>query len=158
MRFDAFARRDVIYRAQTTDRPPALAVAGKVATPLDDHPTNLAVGANDPEFNLRREPALLQRVDGQKDVTFFSVLEPHGEYNGTAEYVHGADSRIKDIVRSRGNDAEVIELRLASGARIALGVADDSSAKGEHSVSVDGHAYRWSGSHARMDRSKVDGK
>jgi hypothetical protein len=37
-------------------------------------------------------------------------------------------------------------------------VADDSSAKGEHSVSVDGHAYRWSGSHARMDRSKGDGK
>ncbi|WP_406235099.1 oligoalginate lyase [Isoptericola jiangsuensis] len=115
-------------------------------------------GANDPEFNLRREPALLQRVEGQKDVTFFSVLEPHGEYNGTAEYVHGADSRIKDIVRTRGSDAEVIELRLASGARIALGVADDSSAKGEHRVTVDGHAYRWSGSHARMDRSKGDAK
>ncbi|HCR32647.1 MAG TPA: alginate lyase, partial [Stenotrophomonas sp.] len=115
-------------------------------------------GANDPEFNLRREPALLQRVEGQKDVTFFSVLEPHGEYNGTAEYVHGADSRIKNIVRTRGNDAEVIELRLASGARIALGVADDSAAKGEHSVTVDGYAYRWSGSHARMDRSKGDAK
>jgi oligo-alginate lyase len=115
-------------------------------------------GANDPEFNLRREPALLQRVEGQKDVTFFSVLEPHGEYNGTAEYVHGADSRIKDIVRARRSDAEVIELRLASGARIALGVADDSSAKGEHSVTVDGHAYRWSGSHARMDRSKGNAK
>jgi len=115
-------------------------------------------GANDPEFNLRREPALLQRVEGQKDVTFFSVLEPHGEYNGTAEYVHGADSRIKNIVRTRGNDAEVIELRLASGARIALGVADDSAAKGEHSVTIDGYAYRWSGSHARMDRSKGDAK
>jgi len=115
-------------------------------------------GANDPEFNLRREPALLQRVDGQKDVTFFSVLEPHGEYNGTAEYVHGADSRIREIVRTRGSDAEVIELRLASGARIALGVADDSSAKGEHSVTVDGHVYRWNGSHARLDRSKGDGK
>jgi len=115
-------------------------------------------GANDPEFNLRREPALLQRVEGQKDVTFFSVLEPHGEYNGTAEYVHGADSRIKQIIRTRGNDAEVLELRLASGARIALGVADDSDAKGEHSVTVDGHAYRWSGSHARMDRSKGEAR
>ncbi|MNI31126.1 hypothetical protein D3C73_849990 [compost metagenome] len=115
-------------------------------------------GANDPEFNLRREPALLQRVEGQKDVTFFSVLEPHGEYNGTAEYVHGADSRIKQIVRTRGSDAEVLELRLASGARIALGVADDSNAESEHSVTVDGHAYRWSGSHARMDRSKDDAR
>lgn len=110
-------------------------------------------GANDPEFNLRREQALLQRVDGQKDATFFSVLEPHGEYNGTAEYVHGADSRIREVVRTRGKDAEVVELRLVTGAVIALGVADDSAAKGEHSVTVDGHAYRWSGSHARMDRA-----
>jgi len=61
-------------------------------------------------------------------------------------------------VRGRGSDAEVIELRLASGARIALGVADDSSARGEHSVTIDGHTYRWSGSHARMDRSKGDGE
>ncbi|RYE98888.1 MAG: alginate lyase family protein, partial [Oxalobacteraceae bacterium] len=39
-------------------------------------------GANDPNFNLRREPALIQRVDGQANVSFFGVLEPHGEYNG----------------------------------------------------------------------------
>ncbi|GAB3061944.1 oligoalginate lyase [Stenotrophomonas tumulicola] len=110
-------------------------------------------GANDPEFNLRREPALVQRVEGQRAVSFFSVLEPHGEYNGTAEYVHGADSQIRDLVRVRGTDAELLELRLASGARIALGVADDSTSEGEHTVTVDGHAYRWHGSHARMDRT-----
>ena len=41
-------------------------------------------GAHDPAFNLRREPVLIQRMDGQRDATFFGVLEPHGEYNGTA--------------------------------------------------------------------------
>ena len=110
-------------------------------------------GANDPEFNLRREPALVQRVEGQRTVSFFSVLEPHGEYNGTAEYVHGADSRIRALQRARGSDAELVELTLASGARIALGVADDTGAKGEHSVTVDGHTYRWRGGHARIDRA-----
>ena len=114
-------------------------------------------GANDPEFNLRREPALVQRVDGQRAVSFFSVLEPHGEYNGTAEYVHGADSQIKAMVRARGQDAELLELTLASGARIALGVADDSAAGVEHRVTVDGHEYRWRGSHARMDRAGGSG-
>lgn len=114
-------------------------------------------GANDPEFNLRREPALVQRVDGQRAVSFFSVLEPHGEYNGTAEYVHGADSQIRDLKRARGSDAELIEVTLASGARIALGVADDSSADVEHSVSVDGRSYRWRGSHARIDRAAGKG-
>jgi hypothetical protein len=114
-------------------------------------------GANDPEFNLRREPALVQRVDGQRAVSFFSVLEPHGEYNGTAEYVHGADSQIRDLKRARGIDAELVELTLASGARIALGVADDSSADVEHTVSVEGRSYRWRGSHARIDRAAGKG-
>ncbi|KRG74053.1 alginate lyase [Stenotrophomonas chelatiphaga] len=114
-------------------------------------------GANDPEFNLRREPALVQRVDGQRAVSFFSVLEPHGEYNGTAEYVHGADSQIRELKRARGSDAELIELTLASGARIALGVADDSSADVEHSVNVEGRTYRWRGSHARIDRAAGKG-
>ena len=114
-------------------------------------------GANDPEFNLRREPALVQRVDGQRAVSFFSVLEPHGEYNGTAEYVHGADSQIRDLKRARGSDAELVELTLASGARIALGVADDTSADVEHTVSVEGRSYRWRGSHARIDRAAGKG-
>lgn len=114
-------------------------------------------GANDPEFNLRREPALVQRVDGQRAVSFFSVLEPHGEYNGTAEYVHGADSQIRDLKRARGSDAELIEVTLASGARIALGVADDTSADVEHTVSVEGRSYRWRGSHARIDRAAGKG-
>jgi hypothetical protein len=85
-------------------------------------------GANDPEFNLRREPALLQRVDGQKDVTFFSVLEPHGEYNGTAEYAwrrqpHQGD-RAYPRQRCRGD-------RAAPGQWCAHrpGRADDSSAR-----------------------------
>ncbi len=110
-------------------------------------------GANDPEFNLRREPALLQRVDGQRAVTFYSVLEPHGEYNGTAEYVHGADSRIRNLRHVRGEGADVLELELASGARIALGIADDTGNEDRHEVQVDGHRYRWTGSHARMDRA-----
>ncbi|MET0288179.1 MAG: oligoalginate lyase [Pseudoxanthomonas sp.] len=111
-------------------------------------------GANDPDFNLRREPALIQRVDDATDTTFFGVLEPHGEYNGTAEYVHGANSRITDIVRARGKDAELIELRLASGAVLALGVADDPRSDQPHEVQAGGHRYQWRGGHARIDRSK----
>ncbi|WP_369933770.1 oligoalginate lyase [Xanthomonas tesorieronis] len=110
-------------------------------------------GANDPDFNLRREPMLLQRVDGQAEVSFFGVLEPHGEYNGSAEYVHGADSRIRDIARVRGGDAEVIVLTLASGKTLALAVADDPAAEREHSVQAQGQRYAWRGGYARFDRA-----
>ncbi|PPT76769.1 alginate lyase [Xanthomonas arboricola pv. populi] len=110
-------------------------------------------GANDPNFNLRREPALIQRVDGQANVSFFGVLEPHGEYNGTAEYVHGANSRIRAIERVRGDDAEVIVLTLVGGQRIALAVADDADAQRTHQVQAAGQRYSWRGGYARFDRA-----
>ncbi|GAE53684.1 hypothetical protein XPR_0319 [Xanthomonas arboricola pv. pruni MAFF 301420] len=110
-------------------------------------------GANDPNFNLRREPALIQRVDGQADVSFFGVLEPHGEYNGTAEYVRGANSRIRAIERVRGDDAEVIVLTLVGGQRIALAVADDADAQRSHQVQAAGQRYNWRGGYARFDRT-----
>ncbi|WP_415916868.1 oligoalginate lyase [Xanthomonas arboricola] len=110
-------------------------------------------GANDPNFNLRREPALIQRVDGQANVSFFGVLEPHGEYNGTAEYVRGANSRIRAIERVRGDDAEVIVLTLVGGQRIALAVADDADAQRSYQVQAAGQRYNWRGGYARFDRT-----
>ncbi|MBO9707381.1 MAG: alginate lyase family protein [Caulobacter sp.] len=109
-------------------------------------------GANDPKFNLRREPALIQRMQGQADASFFSVLEPHGAYDPTAETVSGATSQIRDIARLRGADAEVIVLTLASGRKLALGVADEPSKTATHAVGIDGQAYEWTGPYARFDR------
>lgn len=109
-------------------------------------------GANDPKFNLRREPALIQRMRGEADASFFSVLEPHGVYDPTAETVSGATSQIRDIARLRGSDAEVIVLTLATGRKLALAVADDPSATAAHAVRTDGQAYEWTGPYARFDR------
>lgn len=109
-------------------------------------------GANDPNFNLRREPALIQRMDGQADATFFGVLEPHGEYNGTAEYVRGADSRIRALDHLRGEDADVIVLTLASGRTLALAVADDPAPERQHRVATGGHTYQWTGAYARFEQ------
>ena len=109
-------------------------------------------GANDPNFNLRREPVLIQRMDGQAQASFFGVLEPHGEYNGTAEYVHGAKSRIRSIERLRGEDAEVVLLTLVSGGTLALGIADDPSPARDHRVVADGRSYQWKGAYACIDQ------
>jgi len=109
-------------------------------------------GANDPQFNLRREPALVQRMDGQREASFVGVLEPHGEYNGTAEYVRGAASRVEKVQRLRGDEAEVVVLTLAGGGTLALAVADDpGDATRSHRVRADGHDYAWQGGWARFD-------
>lgn len=109
-------------------------------------------GANDPDFNLRREPAVIQRMDGAEDAIFYGALEPHGEYNGTVETVHGADSRIRDIAHVRGDDASVVVLTLASGATLALGIADDPASNAPHRVETNGQNYEWTGAWARFDR------
>ena len=109
-------------------------------------------GANDPDFNLRREPALIQRTDGRTDVSFFSVLEPHGRYDGTVETVTGADSHIASIHHGANAGADVVVLTLTTGAVVAIGLAADSTATAAHRVTVDGQTYQWSGTHARFDR------
>ncbi|MGA6151396.1 oligoalginate lyase [Stenotrophomonas sp. NPDC077461] len=115
-------------------------------------------GANDPAFNLRREPMLLQRVDGQAATTFYGVLEPHGRYDGTAETVRGANSRIDRIAHYRGKDADVLVLDLAGGQRIALGIADEPGKAGSHEVSGDGQRWRWEGGWKRFDTGTAAGK
>ena len=115
-------------------------------------------GANDPAFNLRREPMLLQRVDGQAATTFYGVLEPHGRYDGTAETVRGANSRIDRIAHYRGKDADVLVLDLAGGQRIALGIADEPGKAGSHEVSGDGQRWRWEGGWKRFDTGTATGK
>jgi len=109
-------------------------------------------GANDPNFNLRREPALIQRMQGQADASFFSVLEPHGLSDGTAEIVQGATSRIADIRRVAGDGAEVVVLTLVGGKTLALGVAHDVAPGARHRVQADGQTYEWTGPYARFDR------
>jgi hypothetical protein len=115
-------------------------------------------GANDPNFNLRHEPALIQRIDGARDAAFFGVLEPHGEYNGTAEYVRGADSRIRAIAQLRGDDASVVVLDLVSGRRLALAIADDAQSTQPHRVATSGEVYEWNGAWARFDRGGAASK
>lgn len=114
-------------------------------------------GANDPDFNLRREQALIQRMDGATDASFYSVLEPHGEYDGSAETVHGASSRIRGIARVRGEDAEAVVLSLVSGATVALAVADDPAAERSHRIAIAGNTHRWRGPYARFDHPAGDG-
>ncbi|WP_407352966.1 alginate lyase family protein [Luteimonas sp. R10] len=109
-------------------------------------------GANDPDFNLRREQALIRRIDGVGDATFFGVLEPHGRYDGTVETVHGAASRITRIAHVRGDAASVIVLTLSTGNTLALAVADEPMQDRAHRVTAGGRTYEWKGAWARFDQ------
>ncbi len=53
-------------------------------------------GANDPDFNLRHEPAFIIRKNG-KDQSFVSVIEIHGNYDPVYEFSTDAYPSVKQI-------------------------------------------------------------
>lgn len=53
-------------------------------------------GANDPDFNLRHEPAFIIRKNG-KDQSFVSVIEIHGKFDPVYEFSSNAYPSVKQI-------------------------------------------------------------
>ena len=115
-------------------------------------------GANDPEFNLRREPALIQRVDGAADATFVSLLEPHGAYDASAETVVASGARVSALEHRKEKGADLVLITLVDGRRIAVAVADDVTAGAKHSVIADGRTLAWTGPVGRLDLAKTGAK
>ncbi|ATY33966.1 alginate lyase family protein [Sphingomonas psychrotolerans] len=111
-------------------------------------------GANDPRFNLRREPMLIQRVTGVANTRFVGVLEPHGNYDAGEEKTIASNSRIRRLAHVRTADADLITIDLADGGRVTLAIASSADANAAHSATLDGRKLEWNGHFARFDTPK----
>jgi len=103
------------------------------------------IGANDPNFNLRREPAFIYRARSGDGVFFASVIEPHGEYNPTVEYTVGSHSNVKSVTHFEFGANEFALIETKHGQRVGLGIAGDSEPGADHKVTVDGQEFAWTG-------------
>jgi hypothetical protein len=129
-----------------------------MAPPAGAHFILAESGANDPEYNLRREPVLIQRVDGAADATFVSLLEPHGRYDASSEAVVASSSRIASLEHRRDGAADIVLVTFVDGRRLAVAVAGDSAAGAKHSATVAGQSFTWTGPVGRLDIAKGDAK
>ena len=111
-------------------------------------------GANDPDFNLRREPMIIQRVTASKPVSFASVLEAHGRYDGAAEQTSASDSQIADIALYRVGGSDIMMIETVGGERTALAISYNSDPAQEHRAIIDGNELRWSGYAAKVEISR----
>lgn len=68
-----------------------------------------STGANDPNFNLRREPAFIIRKNG-KQQAFISVIEIHGKYDPVGEFSANAYSTVKQIKSIENDEYTVVEI------------------------------------------------
>ena len=103
------------------------------------------LGANDPNFNLRNEGALIHRVESSKDHIYVSVLEPHGEYNGRAEYTVNAKSNVVDLSSSYADGINIVGIGLVSGGSITLVFTERGDQTSKHKIEHNGRTIEWVG-------------
>lgn len=117
------------------------------ATEPSDELLLLRLGANDPDFNLRRDPALMIRRKNAGDTVFASVVEPHGNYNPVSEIAFNSNSNISELnVVHDDRDYTAVSIEDLSGqSSIFILSNTDSSTSGQHQLEVNGRAYIWTG-------------
>lgn len=116
------------------------------------------IGANDPNINLRREPAFIYRTRAPEGVSLVSVIEPHGEYNPTVEYTIGSHSSIKSVMHYETGAAEYILIETKDGQEVGLGIAGEGDADTSHTVVVDGQDVTWNGPYKLFHSQKHNDK
>jgi len=106
----------------------------------------LRIGANDPNFDLRNDPAFMIRTKAKNHV-FASVIEPHGDFDPRNEETINSYSQIKTInVLAANDEGTVVEVVMNSGFKLQLLIADKSKEKNvHHSISLNRKSYNWDG-------------
>ena len=102
-------------------------------------------GANDPEFNLRREPLMILRARRDGEVAFASLIEAHGSYDGAAEQTLDSRSLVADLTHTRVGQMDIVQLTLKSGQRYAVAVSHNPDPEATHSAQIDGETISWDG-------------
>ncbi len=102
-------------------------------------------GANDPEFNLRREPLLMLRAQREGEASFVSLIEAHGSYDGAAEQTLDSRSLIASLDHDRIDGLDILRLTLESGQRYSIAVSHNPEPEQAHTVTLDGESIAWTG-------------
>ena len=116
-------------------------------TQPDDELHLLRLGANDPDFNLRRDPAFMIRKSGQSDATFLSVLEQHGSYNPVDERPrspYGQLSGLELLHESEDYTAFALLIAGEEAARL-LFCHSKVEADANHRLTIAGEEHAWQG-------------
>ncbi|AHG21900.1 chondroitin lyase [Chania multitudinisentens RB-25] len=102
------------------------------------------IGANDPHFNLRNEPALVIRSQGENKL-FASVYETHGYFNEATESSTGARGQVERVeVVGHDDDVSVVRLYLQDQRVLMIVVCNRPLASGPQ-VSEYGAMFHWNG-------------
>ena len=116
------------------------------ATEKGDEMILARIGANDPEYNLRKDPVIIQRKKASNTV-FASVIESHGTYNPVTEKAANAYSKfktIKVVFDSEAYTAVKVTKNDNSSKLLILSNNSNDAAK-THQLTIGNENYSWKG-------------
>ena len=105
------------------------------------------IGANDPEFNLRRDAAFIHRKKDAKDAVFVSIIEPHGTYSPVSELAVNAYSKVQSLEVLQ-NDASytAVKIEAVDGtSKVFIVANENNSPEKEHQITISDKDYTWKG-------------
>ncbi|MCK8523408.1 heparinase II/III family protein [Aquimarina sp. D1M17] len=106
------------------------------------------IGANDPNFNLRRDPAFILRKTKAKDNVFISTIEAHGSYNAVTEIAKHSSSSIQEIRKLKIDDDNYVActIILKNGKQHTFILCTSNNTKSaKHSIKIDAKTLQWTG-------------
>ncbi|MDB5207660.1 MAG: alginate lyase family protein [Flavisolibacter sp.] len=112
-------------------------------------------GANDPDFNLRREPSYIIRKNGAAQ-TFASVIEIHGKFDPIGEFSTASYPLVKAIeLKYNDENFTVAEVKMGKDILRIAQCNKDFSAATKHTVKVDGSSMTWTGPFTVLYNNKI---
>ncbi|WP_299082126.1 heparinase II/III family protein [uncultured Paraglaciecola sp.] len=119
------------------------------ATKKSDELLFTRIGANDPQFNLRRDAALMIRRKDTDDTLFVSVIEPHGSYSPVSELSLNSSSHIAqlEVVHDDKNYTGVSIQDVKGKVSLFILANSDASPAKQHQLEIGGKTYNWKGSY-----------
>ncbi len=107
------------------------------------------IGANDPEFNLRREAALLLRRKNTKNTLFVSTIEAHGGYSPVTESAVNSNSSIKElkVVLDTADYTAISITNLKGNTKLFITANTNPSKEAKHLLKINSKNYTWLGSY-----------
>lgn len=105
------------------------------------------LGANDPDFNLRRDASFVIRRGEVKNTLFANIIEAHGSYSAVSENSIEPESRITalEVVHDDAQHTAVLIESVSKQSNIFIVANKDSSSARKHRLKIDGKYFEWKG-------------
>lgn len=116
-------------------------------TDVEDELILARIGANDPDFNLRRDAALILRKKDKTNTTFATALESHGSYSPVSEFALNTNSNISSLkIVFDDRDFTAVEIVSKQGnAKLLILSNEEPSQEAAHTLEINNKLYNWIG-------------